>query len=57
MKVKLKEGNAYIEVDTELSDEIIDTFEKEVNVKRDEDLEKTIEIKLNTEKNNETDGN
>lgn len=57
MKVKLKEGDTYVEVDTELSNEIIDTYEKEINTKKDENLENTIEIKLNMENNNESTGN
>ena len=54
MKVQLKEGNKFIEVDTELSNEIIDTYEKQID-KTKEDLEKTIELKMDN--TNETDGN
>lgn len=57
MKVKLKEGDTYVEVDTELSNEIIDTYEKEISTKKEENLENTIEIKLNMENNNESTGN
>lgn len=54
MKIKLKEKDSYIEVDTELSNEVIDTYEREITIKKDEDLEDTIEFELNTEKNDET---
>lgn len=43
MKVRLKSGDEYIEVDTELSSEMIDTLDK----LDDRDLEDTLELKLN----------
>ncbi len=59
MIVRLKEGNNYIEVDTDFSDEIVDTFEKENNItennKGTHEIENTIEINL--EKKNEINGN
>ena len=45
MIIKMKRGEEYIDVDTELSTEEIDTFEK----KDDRDLEDTLELKLDIE--------
>ena len=57
MKVKLKEGDLYVEVDTELSDDDVDILEKKKKISEEEDLEKTVEMELEAEKKNEVDEN
>ncbi len=53
MKVKLKNGDSFIEVDTDISDDI---EEKESFIEERNNLDDTIELKLDMEEYNETDG-
>ena len=52
MIVKLKEGDSLVEVDTEFTDDMIDTFDNELNSAENNDLEDTIDIKMMMEKDN-----
>ena len=52
MIVKLKEGDSLVEVDTEFTDDMIDTFDNELNSAENDDLEDTIDIKMMMEKDN-----
>ena len=52
MIIKLKEGDSFIEVDTEFTDDMIDTFDNELNSAENNDLEDTIDIKMMMEKDN-----
>ena len=52
MIVKLKEGDSLVEVDTEFTDDMIDTFDNELNSAENNDLEDTIDIKKMMVKDN-----
>ena len=54
MKVQLKNGDSFIEVDTENNENIEEKFNEEP---KENNLEDTIELKLNREENYETNGN
>ncbi len=54
MKVRLKNGDSFIEVDTENNENIEETYNEEL---KENKIEDTIELKLNLEETNETDGN